>query len=347
MSNKKTEAIGIKHRNGIIEIIRFLFILTIMIGHAKGIFGVDLPIAYGTTYVEFFFMITGFYLAKGLEENARQMVGDGGLKETAIYLLRKFKRYIPYTFPSVLLAQLWLAPDFDWNGYGWGGVLANIYYGIAETLMIKPIMMEAPLRVAPLWTLNAMLFASFIIIIVINNKTRVCKEFIPAIVGIGTYINIEWIFGSAKYPIQLLRAIGGMCLGVTIFNLLKNSNHKINEKINAWVNGGIIVMTLFAIWLSTTEYYVRRLVLTILFIIVYLIMRMPVNYGNKVTDFIGKLSMGVYILHYPIGLWINRELMNLSLRTQIILYLVGSIVCSVCIFSIVSLSKSIGLAKNK
>lgn len=97
----------INKKNGVIDIYRLLFALIIMAGHSVLIGMVPpFPFAQIGIFVEFFYLITGYYTIVHFSKQTSSTSSEYILKSLQ-YMLKKFAVFFPYVIVSVALRCLY------------------------------------------------------------------------------------------------------------------------------------------------------------------------------------------------------------------------------------------------
>lgn len=88
-------------KNGEIELLRFVFALIIVIRHSDSLLGDSYPLAGGAFAVEFFFLVSGFLMARSVEKSGPSMTIG---RDTLLFLKRKVYGVLPETLVAFLIA---------------------------------------------------------------------------------------------------------------------------------------------------------------------------------------------------------------------------------------------------
>lgn len=203
-------------KNDYLELIRFIVSLLIMITHLSllGIPYGTYAFTYSWIYVEFFFMVTGYFSTRHFVDSGSINVLDK-LKNSVVYTVKKFWKYVPYSIVIVPCAYciVWwplIQSDVTMLYY-------MLRYIIPEVFFLSEIF-RYPIISGTLWFLSAMLavFPVYCIILQIHNNS--IKFILTGICG-AAYYGIFGFTGERVFPHDLLRAFSGLCLGTVIFYL--------------------------------------------------------------------------------------------------------------------------------
>lgn len=102
---------GKNKRTAIVDLWKFIAAVMIMIHHlyylSPAYEGKDYPGYFSWIYVEFFFILTGYFTYRHFTRQDKQ---DSIVKSSLSYTWRKFKTFLPYTTTAITLQYLLSAP---------------------------------------------------------------------------------------------------------------------------------------------------------------------------------------------------------------------------------------------
>lgn len=313
----------LKSRNGTIDVLKFLvMVFCIMGGHFCVAYPIESPWPFYSNgiFVEFYLIITGFYTYHHFYKI--QNGGQGYL----LYVFKKFSRFLPYIIISNFILYLSIG-DYS---------LSNLWNMVVEDFLLTSVFLENINRNFPLWMLTAMFVVFPVFCQLCSIKNRGIVEVISVIVPLCYYSDISTAV-TATYPFQLIRVFSGMLIGVLIYELC---NQKIAEKIN--VRHRFCFGFLISIILLTASGFGfdnRRVILILISISLLFLLDLnglAAKISNRYTDYLGDLSMIIYIVHAPIGFIVRDVSLNYnSIFICLLLYYVGTIFCAVLLFCLV------------
>jgi peptidoglycan/LPS O-acetylase OafA/YrhL len=186
------------NRNGNIELLRFLFANCIVLHHSflkfmKG----------GWIGVEFFFIITGFFLCKKLSASADESSRES-LKVTADAGVLELKKRFFKIFPFFLLSTIFgfiikcLALDF---GTGLKGIVIQAFTLPYDFLFLQNYGYGAPSCTGVVWYLSAMFFAIWIIYPFIRRYWTFFSKYAAPVLAVfitGYLVRTYGMMGSAN-----------------------------------------------------------------------------------------------------------------------------------------------------
>lgn len=306
----KEEILGVENmnskcRNLEIEILRIWCTIAVCLHHLRYC-SETLPYGGGYIAVDFFFMVSGFYLRQSYVE--KKMTSMGGIEFFKKRYIRLYKDYI-IAFVIALLISLSI--------FGME-ISDNISWYIREAFMVELGNVESSLRMNPPdWYCGYLLLAS-VIVFIFQKKTKRWIGSLSFFGGVIIYILLAVTQGHlCIFPLSeginwlaVLRAIAGLLIGVFIFEVYKNKNSiqvsKVVLKILFF--GGITIISYILFWdtaFNITDY----IVLPIFAILIYVSQLIETNCLLIIEDKIWKiLSQLVYIAflnHYVIVKLIN------------------------------------------
>ena len=299
-----------KTRNGNVELLRFLFCISIVLLHAW----VDLR---GYIGVEFFFIVTGFFLAKKVdrqrktEENPPCM--EQLLKDSWKEILHRYRVIFPYLLVSTILGLVVNSYALQWD------VQNHILFCLKllpyDFLLLQNYGIQAPSMVEVIWYLTAMMLAVWLIYPLMRRAYEIFMYVAPfvsiflmgiIIVNCGTLDSPNtFLFGWANTG--FMRAISAITVGAFVYYLSgKTKKIQVGEI-------GTIVLTLFELagyaWVADfifarKEENVYYDVMAVLVIAVSFLITMSQKtllwgkFDNAVCIFLGKITVPIFLCHF-------------------------------------------------
>ena len=222
-----------------IEAIRFVFMLVIILWH----FSRFNPFTHGYVVVDFFFMLSGFFLFKSYKKNQRNAFA---------YTVDKVKKFAPeyvlMFFVVFLVKSIIVYKDESVN------VLCT---AIPELLMIQGVGFNTVIN-TPTWYISVMLIAGCLIYALL--KVKILSEILLPILVISIYVylfhrspSIETFEKVGLLYLPLLRGFAGMGYGVMIsilsirYNLVLELKYKY-VNIFTVLAIAIVLIDLFLPW---------------------------------------------------------------------------------------------------
>lgn len=325
-------------RNGFIDFLKFIFAIIILIHHSWQFFPI-LPIGY--IGVEFFFLVTGWFMAKkfyNFEPNENIFV------ITRNYIIRKVKifylEYIVAIFLGLLVILIFVHSHIP-------SISDILSLTIGDVLLLQIWGFPARSVTGVMWYLCAMIgdIAILLPIILKNNKAFV--NIIAPLIVLISLGSISYKYGNmcvimepifdGFIRIGLIRAIADISLGYCLYYV----TIKINS-IN-FSKTGLVLIALFEFILYIIIFYliiiVRRPGNVDFIIVLLLSISLSISFSQKSLlanffqkDFfnrLGFLSLNIFLNHFYVG-WIIMilDLDNLiGPYLSIIFYFLGSAIC--------------------
>lgn len=212
--------------NAEIDLLKFLFSLIIVVYHSKYIPALadDAPFGYGFTAVEFFFMVSGFFMARSSGKCDSAKIGNS----TFDFVLKKVKSlYLPFCIAFVGGFAVREVGFFLNDGYTVVGMLKDITASVGELLLLmKTGVTFGKTFNGPTWYIGAMLLAMAILL-------PILLKYREWFLNIGSFVIAVLLYGYAytvKHTLNFLewsgfttmaviRAIAGIALGCFIYSL--------------------------------------------------------------------------------------------------------------------------------
>lgn len=293
-------------RNGEIDVLRFIFIVLIILGHIiKGTLlnlNIESKLA-ADIGVEFFFIVSGYLLCKHYYDKGRYIEKDNYSDNIWKYTLRKASYIYTYILLNVILSII-IRMIFLQES-----ILDNLFYLLMDLPVLLfiniPIHQTGTLYFTGQWFLSALFVSTFIIYALIIYKKELFIKIISPIIAVFIYGYMMWKY-KTLISINLksdfidggiLRGIAGMSLGVFAYNLSQifvkiNLNKLV---ISIFKNISFVIVIYQAIWCNPKLRFS---------IIVLLFFAICFSFGNSykinsniITNHLAKLSMIMYICH--------------------------------------------------
>lgn len=312
MENKK------KVRNGAVDILRFIFCMVVVLYHLYDEtyehFGM------GYTGVEFFVIVSGVFFFAGWDKN--RQLGEAYLPQ---YMKKRFFRFLPYTTLAMIvvagirLYQNIAAGTFTGTKLGYW-VATDIW----ELLLVKMggLNNHQAMLNGPAWTISAMLIVEFLILNMLTRNETAFRNFIAPLsilVGYGYWRSYE-VPGPAPHTwlgittFGVLRVYIATCVAYFVYLFAKRLQEieftPAGKKLLTTVEFGCFGMAMWIITCGWSRDYIWALVL--LYAILIAVTYSGASYTpvifqqNMVTDYLGKLSLTVYLMQaVPIKVFVS------------------------------------------
>ena len=310
-------------KKSFIEAWRFLAAILLLIHHGR-MFDYPTPHFYmGWIYVEFFFMLTGYFTMKhfsNVEYNSFENIARSSIQYTFI----KFIKFIPYTTSAIFITYL-VVNKGNYNGN-------NIINMVLEMTLLYP----GDIVLGPIWFLRVLIivFPLFCILCQIKSKSLI---YILSFLYTILYYNFTGVLHEQYFPGNIFRAIAGLLLGVLVYGISENIKrmhlHKYQEFL---LNILEVVLYVIVFVLTYTNRICFLFILACMFganIIFFSEKTYTSGFSSRVVDYFGKISMVIYIIHVPIG-YILKET-TIPLEYIVLIWSALSVVIAATLYYVV------------
>ena len=279
----------------------------------------------GWVWVEFFFILTGYYTAKHFD-NYRQDDKDNLSKNIMIYNIKKFKSYFVLAIIAIVLQYFINLFVYHYDLKSIFIVFSKLPY---EALFLTSFGV-APAELAPIWYLSAV----FIILPLVaylfvkwHDFWYILSWLVPLL-----YLGRFGVNTVRDWPNDLLRAFAYLMLGTFVYlmvKLIKNIEIKGLFRLMLTL---VEVGSFFAVIILCAMNYDNNIII-LLFTVATTIMLSEQSFTNKLNstfaDYLGKISLPMFLFHWGIGSVISIIVNNP--RIQLVLYYLGTITIAIVI----------------
>ena len=338
-------------RNGLIELLRFVFAACIVCTHAR-FFTDDFPFKGGWHSVEFFFVVTGYLMARSIEKKKQQTPEPDNLAvETTDFIIRKVKGFAPEFIVAWIIGFVFCI-IVDGNT-GFPANILSFADGFLEIFLIKMTGVMNTYSVnGATWYLSAMLIGLIIIYPLVRRYTDIMVRIVLPLLTLfilGYFFRQGAMGGSMTWYGFVykgtLRGFCGISLGVICyhaFSPLKNKQLTLFSGILVtFMTMGIVVTFLY--YMNAMEKSQRSYLA--LFCLVFAIGLIFSNKGhgqkifnNRLCYFLGKFSLPLYLSHYFYATRMNQYAPEgLTNTEKLLLYYSLAVVTAAVVMGIASL----------
>lgn len=212
-----------KNRNVIVELARFIFSILVVGYHVQMSMNNDVADMFenGALAVEFFFLISGYFLARSIEKISAKENGSNPVIETARFMKNKIKGILP-THVVAILAVVIVILVCDLSNAG-----SIILKGLPSIFLLQGGALwfngYANALIVPEWYLSSMLISMlfmFPIGLLLRKKLKgVWVTLILVVILAIPALAFGLPFGFNTNLVYFLRARGEMCVGMFAFYL--------------------------------------------------------------------------------------------------------------------------------
>jgi peptidoglycan/LPS O-acetylase OafA/YrhL len=311
-----------KKHIGTVDICRFAAILIIMTHHGYILgFSGDYPFSRGWAWVDYFFMLTGYFTIAHYENNPVTQ-GSCGL-DALSYTFRKLKGLFPLVVITVLV-QYSFEALVTLRQTGIVSAVLSFTNMPFEMLSLSSAFGFNP-SVSPLWYLGAMLVTLPVICLFVSRYRDIWPvvAFLTALLYYG-YFKVQTV---RDWPLEMIRAFACMALGTLVYYF---AGWIRQQKWLSRRKGFLTAVEAGAFLLAVGITLVHRIEL------VHLVLLFPLQLGimmsgcshtaaihGKLWRFLGEMSMPMFIYHWTIGSLVQPVTANVLHRA--ILYYGGTL----------------------
>ena len=324
-------------RISVVELWRFIAALLIMTHHLFSL-GIDAvyPFRYAFVYVEFFFILTGYFTYRHFlktKENLYYPIGtkDDIFKYASEYTLKRYISFLPYII--IMVVAVYVIKYYDLIRNDFLAFLMQIPNAITEIMLLSSI---TEIREAGnLWFLSALIIILPIFLILCKWTYQYLLYMIAFYIPVFFY-GIFGIESITHFPYNLFRTLACMLLGiiVDVLSCWIESNTLLNNKRKflTIIEQGSLLLALIASFLNLKISYLYLISFVVGISIMVSGKSYTYNIKSKAFIWLGKISFSVFVCHGIIQKLINFHLSWLPVGHKIIFFYSASLILSIVIF---------------
>lgn len=318
-------------KNYAIEWYRYFFACFICILHFKEYFGNPYPFGGAYLSVEFFFIVSGFFLMKSILAHNTNLDAESS---TISFLKKRVKRLYPqYLLSWTILAIYWVFVRQSLT------VKDLAIYYLDEVLMLQMMGAGKTLNAA-MWYVSAMLIVSIVIYYVAKKHTKMFTHILAPIIVLviyshyyqsnGSLAGIGWKHELIVYN-GIWRALAGVCLGCIVYSVYLY----IKDKPKYPVIGSlyeIAVLCLLSVMFYRAGCTVKDFTLVGLMGLLVLSIMHNNSYLSQFLNRFkvdGTYAYAMYCNHWVINYFIRDFFPGYPFYLMVVIYLAATIVVSV------------------
>lgn len=323
-------------RNGLIDLERIIFAIMIILLHSENYRESIMPNGY--IAVEFFFVVSGYLLAKKAENYKGTDIWNDNIR----FLWRKYLSIFPYLIVSIIfgivLYRHYIPSDDT--------VFMTILKAFVDYFPLQMFGFSGTIISGVSWYLCLLFLCTFVLFPILVTKREVFVKFFAPIIVLFCYGLI--VINSDNYQVPsvwygvvysgVLRGYAGMCLGVISYEARKKLDSLKATSTNiAVVTATPIAFIIFTVWFAFQGIELNTL--TVLFIPLMCLL-VATSFSSKniiskplegpVCEFFGKFSLSIFLCHYYVANlmpWFAEDLMsNRATATYFVVVFAVSIV---------------------
>ena len=334
-----------KPRNNIVELGRFIYSLLVLGYHVQFSYEDDKidPFENGALAVEYYFLLSGYFLARSLEKLAKDDK-NSFVKKYFYFMKNKITALLNVHILSIVVVIIIIA-CLDTKNF-----LDIFLNGIPSIFLVHMIIVWKSdfdkALIVPEWYLSAMLICMLFMVPIFLLSLKVMKGIIATIILVGIIAIIAIIFGvSTKWTfneniIYDLRAWGEMCVGMFSYYLsiyVKSKNYEncmnIFFKILEIVGYGVPVIFGIIPLNSSFQAYFMGITVVLEFCAIFITFSEKGNIiqnetVNSIFGYLGSISLPIYLFHPVIIILIDYINDDVPRWLKYIIVFPGSIILS-------------------
>ncbi len=213
-------------RNGIVDFMRFIFCVVIVFCHGRNLGGGSEKALFadaGYIGVEFFFLVSGFLMAKSALSAPDSGRGLGS--ETLTFMWRKIRAVLPYYLFAVLFSY---GTKAYINEYSFVETVRNFLLGIWDLMFLRAAGFRSFGLIRATWYLSAMFSAMFILYPILRKYGRTFTRVIAPLLAIFLTGYLTQTCSSLDQHINnwnfvytgLIRAVAEISLGCVCYEIV-------------------------------------------------------------------------------------------------------------------------------
>lgn len=336
-----------KHRASILGLTKFIAALGIVYLHALNGSRGHWSLLF--LFVEFFFFITGYYTYKHFQQiihNEVDVTVEMKAKRALKYTLNKIKGLLPYIIIALIIRYIAIFYSVNIGQTSFVDALVNLPFEV--TLLNS----QTGWFSWPLWFVSAMIIAMPFFCYIAQSKNKYFTFMLCVLLYIVYYFDLVGIIGlpAAGYG-AIIRAFVGMTTGVVVYGLAHQvSKLKLSVSKRALVQAVetlsffMSIVFMYPSVNSSNAPFYRNLVCMsfILFLTIFMSGQTIMSKVScKTMDFLEKISMVLFMIHFPIMLLIDYLPIKFSYWNRMAIIILVSVLASAIIYCIVEYIKII------
>ena len=329
-------------RNGTIELLRFFAAVCIAVYHFEWIYiGHPVYFVHFYIWVEFFFVLSGFFLAFNcVKPHICSGKNNNNVLPAEInYTIGEFKKLYPMYFVAFIWSFFALHIENHASIYS---ILGDLWKSKWEILLCNVFMFDSDKTLYNVTStyVASLLFSSLLLFYLIRNRRKLFVCVLgPAMVFIGygriikLYGNLsQWLNDDGFVTASLIRALAGMSLGALCYLLITEiirTNKPIHLLLCICGLTSIPILVLFRDNISFSDLVIWPFLFGGLLSSLYIpfslsekkIKRKAKNIKlNSILCGLGKLSYPIFLFHYGLLIIMKNYYPNLSYKNMILFF---------------------------
>lgn len=332
---------------GEIELFRFVFSIVILLMHSHHLFDKYIFFVGGGYAVEFFFIVSGFLMMSSIEKLQNNPINNLG-KETTSFIFKKVKAFYPEVVVSFIIG---FAIQIIAKSLTKSKILALISKTFFEVTLLQSAGLGANSVNSPIWYIQSMLLAMALLYPLIRKYPKIMKHIIMPLTVLLLLGFLQQNYTHLRHPGKWIgftykgniRAIAELCLGAECYFVvqwLKNFKLK-------WFTKTFLTLVKWGCWIAVIQYMIyckKGFEMDFFFLAIFCIAIILAFsqqcidsriYQNILVDFLGKLSLPLYLSHMYFSIYLNSFLPNgLGLKEKLLIYVTCITITSLIVIAL-------------
>lgn len=324
------------YRQSIVDLWRFIASLLIMSFHVWAGYiyissGVEYPFQTAWIYVEFFFILSGYFTILHFEKIEVHSLEDAA-KNSIYYTIKKYFMFFPYVVVATSIYYFLECISEECTI----GVLINYTF---DVLLLTSSFYEQFMPMRPLWFLTALFIAFPIFCLMCQIKSKNFLYMLSFYVPLYYYGRYDLQYAPCTFPWNVLRALAALFLGVFVYALcavLKKMKFSAVHKVCLTF---IEMAMLLSMVYFTYKNKLQCRFFMLCFVVGLTVMLSQQSYTSRIDSpvfrWLGKISMPMFIFHTVIAKIINVFFNEWTDISKILFFYVGTFVVSAVIYHVI------------
>lgn len=306
-----------RERNAVVDLQKFYYSCMIVLFHIYVDTKRHFPGA--GTAVEFFVLVAGVFFFRSWDRKKCELNEEERLEYPLMHLKKRILRFLPYTTigfaVSFFVKRIFLL-SLEGKAVTVTALVDNFVKNFWELFLLSMNGMNrnAGMLNGPLWTLSAMVIVEFVLLtIFVVNEKKFLKLVLPVtlLLGYGWYASLEDIDHVLFHGVTTMGVIRVYLLYAIAYYIARGgaklAEASVSQRGQMVLMAVEVLLHVIFLWIACTKdnrYY--RWFSTLLFALALCITvsgrssLANLFKQNRVTNFLGKWSMGIYIMHMPV-----------------------------------------------